>query len=145
MRVAHHRLHPDQAASAQRVQELGPERLSLRLADIETDDLAHALLGHAVGDDERLLADAALVADAFDLRVQPLVRISAIERPVAERLDLFVEAGPHPGDLVLREARKAHLLDQPIDLAGRDAVDVGLLNDGHQGLLVPLSRLEERR
>jgi hypothetical protein len=37
------------------------------------------------------------------------------------------------------------LLDQPVDLAGGDAVDIGLLDDGDQGLLGPPARRQEGR
>jgi hypothetical protein len=38
---------------------------------------------------------------------------------------------------------QAQLLDQPVDPPGADAVDVGLLHDGDQGLLGPPARLQE--
>src|SRR3954447_7674895 len=37
------------------------------------------------------------------------------------------------------------VLDQPVDLAGRDAVDLGLLDDRDQRLLSPPARLEKAR
>jgi hypothetical protein len=79
------------------------------------------------------------------LGVQPQVRIPALKRPLAEDPDLLVQAAAQPGDLVLAQVVQAHLLDQPVDLAGRDAVDVGLLDDRDQGLLGPPAWLEERR
>jgi hypothetical protein len=46
---------------------------------------------HAVGEHERLADDAAAVADALDLRVQPQIRVAALERPVTERVHLLVQ------------------------------------------------------
>jgi len=47
---------------------------------------------HAVGKHQRLPDDPAAVADLLHLGIQPQVRIAALERPVAEGVDLFVEA-----------------------------------------------------
>jgi hypothetical protein len=56
-------LDSDEAARDQRSEELAPERLGLRLADVEADDLAPAGLTHAMRDDNRLARDTAAVAD----------------------------------------------------------------------------------
>ena len=55
--------------------------------------------------------------------------------PLAEDADLLVQAAAQPGDLVLANVVQAHLLGQPVDLAGGDAVDVGLLHHRDQRLL----------
>jgi hypothetical protein len=52
-----------------------------------------------------------------------------------ERLHALVERPAEPRDLVLRDPGQAERLDQPVDLAGGDAVDVGLLHAGDQRLL----------
>ena len=91
VRVGDRELHADQAARDQAPEELGPERLGLGLADIDREDLAPAGLVHAVRDHQRLVDDAAAVADLLDLRVQQQVRVGALQRPRAERLDVLVE------------------------------------------------------
>jgi hypothetical protein len=58
VRVADGRLHPDQATRDQRPQELAPERLGLRGADVQADDLAPARLVDGVRDHHALARDA---------------------------------------------------------------------------------------
>src|SRR5439155_15241595 len=114
------------------------------LADVERDHLSVAGLVHPIGEHERLAYDTAAVPDLLDLGVQPQVRVAALERPVAKRVDLLVEAGADPRDLALRDPQPQRL-DHLIDLAGRDAGDVGLLHHTHQRLLAAPARLEEAR
>ena len=136
-------LTPSRPRARKRPQELAPERLGLGLAHVQADDLAAAGLVHAVGDHQRLVAHPARLADPLDLGVQPQVRVGALQGPLAEDPDLLVQAAAQPGDLVLAQVVQAHLLHQPVDLAGRDAVDVGLLDHRDQGLLGPPARLQE--
>ena len=119
--------HPVQPAGAQAAEELPPEALGLGLADVQADDLATAAVADAVGDHQRLVAHAARLAHPFDLGVQPQVGVGAGQGPLPEDTDLLVQAAAQPGDLVLGHALQAELGDQPVDLAGGDAVDVGLL------------------
>jgi hypothetical protein len=58
---------------------------------------------HAVGEHERLPDDAAAVSDLLDLGVKPQVGVAALQRSVAERVDLLVEPLADPGDLALRD------------------------------------------
>jgi hypothetical protein len=67
--VVDDQLHPDRAAGDQEAQDLGPERLALRLPDVDAEDLAAAGLMHALGDHDRLARDPAGVPDLLDLRV----------------------------------------------------------------------------
>jgi hypothetical protein len=69
MGVADGQLDADQAAHDQRPQELAPERLSFRFADVQADDLAPAGLVHGVGDHDVLARDPTAVADLLDLGV----------------------------------------------------------------------------
>jgi hypothetical protein len=50
-------------------------------------------------DHQAFADDAAAVADLLHLRVQPQVRVAPLERPVAKRLHLLVEAGADTRDL----------------------------------------------
>src|SRR5215217_4315621 len=125
--VGHAQPDAPEAAGAQRAQELAPERLALGLADVEPEHLAPAGLMHAVRKHQRLLAHAARLPDALDLGVQPQIRVGALQFALAKHAHLLVEAAAEPADLVLAHAAQPELLDQAIDLARGDAVDVGLL------------------
>jgi hypothetical protein len=137
--------HALQAAALEVAHKLDPERLRLDLAQVEADHLAPAGLVHGVGDHKRLRADVALVAHLEVLGVQPQVRVVALERPLAERIDLLVEAAAERRDAILRHPLDPELLDQPIDLTGRDAVDVRLQDDRDDRLLRTRPRLQEGR
>ena len=66
--------------------------------------------------------------------------------PVAERTHLGVEVGADPRHLRLGDPGvRAEGLDQVVDLAGRDAVQVGLHHHGEQRLVDPAAALEQRR
>jgi hypothetical protein len=80
MSVADRQLDADQAARDEASEELAPERLGLRGADVEADDLAAAGLMDRVGDDDALARDAAAVADLLDLGVDEQIRV-AIRSP----------------------------------------------------------------
>jgi hypothetical protein len=137
-------LHAAQTALDQRAQERAPERLRLGLADVEGYHLPVTGLVHAVGKHQCFAHDAAAVADLLDLGVQPQVRVAALERPVAEGVDLLVQAGADPRHLALRDPQ-AERLHHLVDLARRDAGHVRLLHNRDQRLLAPLPRLEEAR
>ena len=143
--VGDDQLDPVQPAGAQRPQEAPPEALGLGLADVETDDLPAAGRMDAVGDHQRLVADPTRLPDPLHLGVQPQVRIGAGQGPLPEDGDLLVQAAAEPADGVLAHPLQPQLLDQPVDLAGRDPVDIGLLDHRDQGLLGPPARLQERR
>ena len=144
MRVRDDELDAAQAALDQAAQEAAPERLGLGLADVEADHLPVAGLVHGIGEHQRLADDAPAVADLLDLRIQPQIRVAALQRPAAERLDLLVEAGADPGDLALGNPQPERL-DDLVDLPRRDAGDIGLLHHRDERLLGTAARLEEAR
>ena len=84
-----------------------------------------------------------VTADLHVGRVQPDIGPIAFERPVEESLHPLVDLLAQPGDLALGDAGSAHGLDQIVDRAGRDAMDVGFLDHGGQRLLGHAPRLEE--
>jgi len=98
-----------------------------------------------VGDHQGLMADPARLPDPLHLGVQPQIRVGALKRSLTEYGDLFVQAAAQPADGVLAHRLQPQLLDQPVDLAGRDAVDIGLLHDRDQRLLGPPARLQKAR
>jgi hypothetical protein len=142
--VGDDQLHAAETAFDQRAEEAAPKGLRLGLADVERDHLAVAGLVHSVGEHERLADDAAAVSHLLHLRVEPQVGVATLERPVAEGLHLLVQAGADARDLALRDPQPERL-DDLVDLAGRDAGDVGLLHDRDQRLLRALARLQKTR
>jgi hypothetical protein len=69
MRGADRQLDADEATRDEAAEKVAPERLGLRGADIEADDLPPACLMDGVRDDDALARDPAAVSDLLDLRV----------------------------------------------------------------------------
>jgi hypothetical protein len=77
-------------------------------------------------------AHAAALSNLLDPAVEAQARVAALQRTLAENLDPVrrgrgTAAPPDPWSCT------AHLLDQPIGLACREAIDVSLLDYGDQG------------
>ncbi len=119
MGVRDHQLDAAQAAAGELAQELGPEGLGLRGADVQPEHLAPAVTVDADRDDGRDRDDAAGFAHLQIGGVQPDIGPVALERPVEERLHLVVQLGAQPGHLALRDPGHAHGLHEIIDRAGR--------------------------
>lgn len=60
-----------------------------------------------------------------------------------ERVHPLVDLGSQAAELAFGHAARAHALDQIVDRARRDTVDVGLLDDGHKRLLRCAARLQK--
>ena len=88
VRVGDDEAHAGEAALDERTEEVAPERLRLALAAVEPDHLAPTGLVDAVRDHQHLRLTA--ITDLLHLRVQPQVRVAALERPIAGGLDLLV-------------------------------------------------------
>src|SRR4051794_33002056 len=89
--------------------------------------------------------DAAVAPDLHVGGVDPQVRPVALNRAVEERAHALVDLLAEPAHLALRDTTHAERLDEVVDGAGRDALDVGLLHDGGERLLGEPSRLQEAR
>ena len=76
MGVRDRELHPAQPTLDQRMQELAPERLGLRLADVEADDLPATGLVHRVRDHHALRHHPTALQHLFDLGVDEQVRVA---------------------------------------------------------------------
>ena len=75
-----------------------------------------------------LRAHAPAVADLLDLGVEEQIRVAALQRPLAERLDLLVQ---QPAQIRLTSTSadpQPEALDELIDAARRHAADIGLLD-----------------
>jgi hypothetical protein len=143
VRIGDGELDALQATSPQAAEERPPERLGLGLAHVQADHLPAAGFVDAVGDHQGLVADPARLADPLHLGVQPQIRVGALQRPLPEDPDLLVQPTAQAGDLVLAQVVQAELLDQPVDLAGGDAIHIRLLDHRHHRLLGPPPGLQE--
>ncbi len=85
----------------------------------------------------------ARLSDALHLGVQPEVGVGALQGTLAEEAHLLVEPRAEAADGAPAHAGEAELGHEAVDLARTDAVDVGLLDDGHERLLRAAARLEE--
>src|SRR4029077_10258322 len=97
------------------------------------------------GDDHGGRDDAARLAGPHVGRVEPKIGPIALDRPVEKGLHLAVDFFAKTTDLALGDPGHAHRLDQLIDRAGRDTLDVGLPDDRGQRLLGRPTRLEKAR
>ena len=133
-----------------------PRRTSLRRNSVQKvsaseapmsmpEHLAPAVRGDADGDDHRHRDDPPVLAHLQVGGIDPEVGIVALDRPVQERLHPFVDLGAEPADLALRDAAMPSALHQVVDRAGRDALNVGLLDHRGQRLLRHPPRVEEAR
>jgi hypothetical protein len=100
---------------------------------------------HAVGDHQGAVLHPAAGADLLHLGVQPQVRIGTLQRPLSERGDLLIQPTAQPRDGIFGHPGQPQRLHQPVDLAGRHAVDIGLLDHRHQPLLAASTWLQEAR
>src|SRR5829696_864259 len=144
MRIGDGELDADQAARDEASEELGPERLSLGLADVDRVNLPPPGLVNAVGDHQRLVDHAAAVTDLLDLGVEEQIRVAALQRPGPERLDVLIQRLADAADLGLANAQ-AEALDELVDATRRDPADISLLDDPEQRLLRALPGLEDAR
>jgi len=112
--------------------QLGYEAAGLDLADIQADHLAHATLVRRIGDHQRLGAHVRPRAHLDLLGVKPQIGVGALQRALAEDGDVLIERPAQRRDTVPGHAGDAQLLDQAVDLARGDAVDIGLLHDRHE-------------
>ena len=129
-------------------EELRPEGLALAVADLEPEQLTAPVLIHPHGDDDSAGADLLSLS-------QPPLEVGGIEVdvgvaaalkwPIKEGLHLLVDLLTNATHLRLGDAalgtQGGH---QGINLAGGDAVDVGLHDHGEQGLIHPAAGLEDR-
>lgn len=113
-----------QAAPRQLAQEGGPEGLGFGGADIHAQHLAPAVGIDADRDDDRDRHDAAGPANLQVGGVDPQIRPITLDRAVEEGLDPLIDVLAQPTDLALGDAAHAHGLDQFVDRARRDALDV---------------------
>src|SRR5205814_9242359 len=108
-------------------------------------NLAPSVRVDADGDDDSDGDDTAAAANLQVGGVDPKIRPVTFDRPFEEGLHLAVDLFAQPRDLALGDAAHAHGSDQIVDLARRDALHVGLLDDGGERLLGHAARFQEAR
>ena len=145
MRIRDHQLDAAQAATRERAQKLGPEGLGLGDPDRDAQHLAPAIAVNRHRDDHSDRDDAPLLADLHVGCIEPEVRPLALQRAVEEGRNLVVDLAAQAADLALGNAGHAHRLDQLVDRAGRDALDVGFLDHRGERLLGHPPRLQKAR
>ena len=134
-----------QTAGLERAEEARPEGFVFAVASGESKNLAAPVGGNPDGDDHGLGDDAVVDTGLAVSGVEEDVGVAGFtEVPAAEPAHFAVEIRANPGDFRLGDAGvRAKSLDQIVDLAGRDAVEVSLHNDGEQGLVDTAAPLEE--
>ena len=116
VRIGDDQLHARQATGRQRSEEGEPARAVLVRAHVQAQHFAAAVGVHAHRDQGVDVHRPAVLADLDDQGVHPHERVvTAVEGPVAERLDLRVEVGRHLADLALGQLLDAELLDELLD------------------------------
>ena len=111
----------------------------------EPDDLAPPFAIHRRGDYCGDRDDPAVLAHFQIGRVEPEIRPFAFELAVEERIHPLVNVLAELRHLAFRDAGHAHRLHEVVDLARRNALDPGFLNDGDKRALGGLARFEEAR
>jgi hypothetical protein len=111
----------------------------------KTEDLTATVGGNTDSDDHGLRDDAVVDTGLAIRRVEEHVGVAGCtEITVAKRGDFPVQISANPRHFRLGDAGvRAERLDEVVDFPGRDAVEVGLHNDGEQGLVHPSATLEE--
>ena len=133
-----------QPPARQLAQELRPDRLGLRGADLHAQHLAPSVAVDADGDDDGDRHDAPPATDLQVGGVDPQIRPVAFDRPLQEGLHLAVDLLAQPADLALGDAGHPHRLHQVVDRAGRHPLDAGFLDHRRQRLLGHAAGFEER-
>ena len=104
--VGDHQPHAGQAAVGELGEELAPERLVLRVADVDTEDFTMPVGTQPGGDHDRFRYDVAVLADMDVGGVEPDVDERLMIEPAgAQHGDVGVDLGADPRHRRLRDAR----------------------------------------
>jgi hypothetical protein len=145
VRVAGHEPHPTEPPGHQRAQKRRPESPILAGTHVEAQHLPLAALSvHPDGYDHRRRCHVSVLAGFEVGGVDPHVGVRALQRPVTEALDLFVEFFAQLRDPALGDALHPEGFDQAVHLARGNPMHVRFLHDRRQCPLGPPSRLQER-
>lgn len=112
--------------------------------DVDAEYLSVSVLRDGGGDDGGDVDDMPVLAGLMDESIEPDVGIGrGVEGSVAESLDGFVQVLGEFGDLGFGEAIESEGLNEVVDVAGGDALDIGFTDDGDEGFLAASPGLEE--
>lgn len=147
MGVGDHEFHSAQTALDEIAEELAPEHLVLRVADIDTEHLAVAVGSQAGGDHDRFGDHLAVLTHVQVGSVEPHVHEPDVIQPAgAQHGDVGVDLSADPRHGRLRDARvTTERLHEVVDLAGRGASDVRRHDHRPQRPIDPPARLEQFR
>jgi hypothetical protein len=112
-------------------------------ADVQAENLAPPVIVDTDGNDRRGRDDATILADLHIGGVNPQIRPVTLDRPLQERVDALVDLLTQPRHLAFGDAAHAHGLHEIVDRAGRNALDIGLLDHGGERLLGHPARLQK--
>ena len=143
MGIRDDQLHAGQAAPGEILEEARPERLGLRWANVEADDLALALGIDGDGDCRGYTDDPSALAHLEVGGIEPEVGPVTGEWPLEEGVDALVDVLAQLRHRGIRDAGHAHGLDQLIDAPGADAGNPRLLNHRDQRFLDGLPWFQE--
>ena len=135
MGIRDHQLDAGEPTALELAQELDPEGLGLGGADRHAEHLAPAVGVDRDRDGHRDRDDAPGLAHLHVGRIDPEVRPVALDRPLEESPHALVDLRAQPRNLAFGDAGHAQRLDQLVDRAGRDALNIGFLDDGRERLL----------
>ena len=138
-------LHPTQAAGFEAAQKRGPERPVLGVAHGEPEDFPPTVGPNPGGDYDSLRHDPVVHPGLAVGGIQEHVRkLLAGQGAVPERAHFLVQVSADPRHLRLGDTRiRAQRFDQVVDLARRDAVQVGLHHHREQGLVDPAAPVQQ--
>ena len=145
VRVRRDEFDAAQSATGELAQESRPEGLGLGGADIHAQHFATPVVVDADGENDGDGDDAIVLTNLHVGRVDPDVGPFALDGAVEEGLDPFVNLFAKARYLALRNPAHPHGLDQIVDGAGRNALDIGFLNNGGQRFLGHATRFEKSR
>jgi hypothetical protein len=143
--VGNDQFHAPQATVGETAQEPGPERLGLGGAGGDAQNLAFAVFVDRNGDHHRTADDATAFADLDVGGIEPEIGPRALQGTGQKGVHAFIDLAAQTAHLALGHAARAHGLHQVIHRSGGDALNVGLLDHGHERLLGRLPWLQEAR
>ena len=139
--------HAFEASRPKALEERRPEGAVLAVAHLHAQHFSVSGGGDARGDHHGARDDSAAQA-ALDVGGigEDIGELDVVQRSVAERLELGVQAGTDAGDLALGDpGLHAEGLDQVVDLACADAVHVGLHHHREQRAVDAAAPFEQAR
>src|SRR5215213_7576529 len=126
--VGDHELHAPQAPVRQGAQERRPEGFGFRRAGGHAQHLAPPIRVHADSDYHSDRDDPARLTRLQVSRVNPEIRPGALDGPGEKGVHALVNLRAQPRDLAFGDAGCAHGFDEVVHGAGRDPMDIGLLD-----------------